>query len=266
MRYLVVAAAALGMIGATSPPPSSPALLAGYPAISPDGSEVAFESGTSGSLQLFTIPSAGGRARRLTSSAGDKGPPQWSRDGKYIYFSVAGDTKTELMRVARDGQDVSRVATVAGRDAWIDPSATRVAFFVGSYTTSSLRTAALNGSNARTLTSDELAPVWSSRWSPDGSRIAFEAKSGAGRNIWISDADGGHLTQVTHFTPDQGSPAWPAWSPDGRRLVVMVGKLAGKRYISSLWCIDLDGGTPLEITPHSLAYADETPAWFPDGR
>ena len=46
----------------------------------------------------------------------------------------------------------------------------------------------------------------------------------------------------------------------------MVGKLAGKRYISSLWCIDLDGGTTLEITPHSLAYADETPAWFPDGR
>jgi TolB protein len=267
VRYVAVAAVALGMIAATSTPPPSPALIAGYPAVSPNGSEVAFESGSSGNVQLYSVASIGGRARQLTSSAGDKGPPQWSRDGKFIYFSLIGDVETQLKRVARDGQNVDSVATVAGREAWISPNATSVAFFVGSYLTSSLRTASLGGSNARTLTSAELQPVWSSRWSPDGLRIAFAAKSGAGRNIWVVDADGGHLTQVTHFTPEQGSPEWPAWSPDGHRLVVMVGKLAGgKRFISSLWRIDLDGGAALEITPHSQAYADETPAWFPDGR
>ena len=52
-------------------------------------------------------------------------------------------------------------------------------------------------------------------WSPDGSRIAFEALGVDGdTDIWLVHSDGSGLVRLTHG-PDNEQPAW---SPDGRRL------------------------------------------------
>jgi TolB protein len=55
-------------------------------------------------------------------------------------------------------------------------------------------------------------------WSPDGSRIAFMAPvpgaagSNPDYNIFVMNADGSDIRQLTR-TP--GEDGWPAWSPDG---------------------------------------------------
>ena len=50
------------------------------------------------------------------------------------------------------------------------------------------------------------------RGRPDGRRIAFETKIDGDREIYVMNADGTNVRQLTHNTLwDEG----PAWSPDG---------------------------------------------------
>ena len=51
------------------------------------------------------------------------------------------------------------------------------------------------------------------RWSPDGRLIAFQSDRTGSHDIWLMDADGGRLLQLTdHPALDET----PVWSPDGR--------------------------------------------------
>ncbi len=53
-------------------------------------------------------------------------------------------------------------------------------------------------------------------FSPDGAKIAFWAWDTAYRaTLWIADADGSHLKQLTAT----GYDMYPQWSPDGTRLL-----------------------------------------------
>ena len=99
------------------------------------------------------------------------------------------------------------------------------------------------------------------RWSPDGSRLSFEA----GRAIYVVPALGGParlLVAPPEESPgvngegaisDEG-PSYLAWSPDGRRIVYAVGRRIEVRAA--------EGGPPTTIAeveqPHSFA-------WSPDG-
>src|SRR5258708_37747858 len=58
------------------------------------------------------------------------------------------------------------------------------------------------------------------KWSPDGTKIVFDAEFGGDDQIYVINADGTGLRQLT-FTP---APVFfenrdPAWSPDGAKIV-----------------------------------------------
>jgi dipeptidyl aminopeptidase/acylaminoacyl peptidase len=59
------------------------------------------------------------------------------------------------------------------------------------------------------------------RWAPDGKRIAFYSNRGGTWNIWMINADGGGLRQLT-FT-GEAKAYFPLWSPEGKRLVYTNG-------------------------------------------
>lgn len=63
---------------------------------SPDGHKILFETRGQSGVQIYTVPSDGGKVSRLMGDAGDA---SWSRDGKSIFYSAGA----QVWRAAADG-------------------------------------------------------------------------------------------------------------------------------------------------------------------
>jgi TolB protein len=78
----------------------------------------------------------------------------------------------------------------------------------------------VDGSGLRQLTPYALDAALP-RWSPDGRRLVFSSNRDTdfdNQQIWVVNADGSGLTQLTHEPP--ANPSFlPDWSPDGSRIV-----------------------------------------------
>ena len=94
------------------------------------------------------------------------------------------------------------------------------------------------------------------RWRSDGRKIAFESNRAGGTNIFIADADGSNVQQLT-FTGDASSPAW---HPDGSQIVYQR-NIPGVFFEVYKVNIDGTGVTSLASTP----VEDSLPFWNPDG-
>jgi len=109
--------------------------------------------------------------------------------------------------------------------------------------------------------------IWSPVWSPDDRQIAFSGSHGGITDLYIVDADGSHLRQLTN---DQYGDLQPAWSPDGQRLAFATDR-SPETDLSILkfakWRIavmDLKSGA-IEVLPNQGGL-NLNPVWSPDGR
>ena len=109
--------------------------------------------------------------------------------------------------------------------------------------------------------------IWSPVWSPDDRQIAFSGTHGGITDLYIVDADGKNLRQLTN---DQYGDMQPAWSPDGKRLAFATDR-SPETNLSILkfpkWRIavmDLQSGA-IEVLPNQGGL-NLNPAWSPDGR
>ena len=120
-----------------------------------------------------------------------------------------------------------------------------------------------SGSSPQQLTANGRQNVQPS-WSADGQFIAYCELVGGG--IWIMPSRGGTARKVSEF----GSH--PRWSPDGRRIVFQewplteLHSLGVPEGLSTLWTVDVSGGTPpVRLTNRGApAGSHRSPAWFRD--
>jgi hypothetical protein len=116
---------------------------------------------------------------------------------------------------------------------------------------------AYDGGTAVTPLSDLPTNQFHPAWSPDGSRIAFDAQSGGGETqIHVMDANGSNLQALTK------APEWnylPAWSPDGAR-IAFVSNRDGN---DEIYVMNADGSGQERLT--SDPDEDLSPTWSPDG-
>src|SRR5205814_6570655 len=82
----------------------------------------------------------------------------------------------------------------------------------------------------------ELAP------SPDGMRIAFRVASGGG-DVFVAPIAGGAATKITDF--GDHTAAWPAWSPDGKWIVVQDKEKSWQAGLLAI--VPVSGGTATPI-------------------
>jgi hypothetical protein len=90
-------------------------------------------------------------------------------------------------------------------------------------------------------------------WSPDGRQIAFESNLDGDMEIFVMNADGSNVRQLTHNTLwDEG----PAWSPDGTRFAFSRG--ADDLHLD-IWTMNADGSDARQLTTYPGR--DESPDW-----
>ena len=104
--------------------------------------------------------------------------------------------------------------------------------------------------------------VFSTAWSPDGTKIAYTKGEGTPPSetldIWTINSDGSGIPlQITTV----GNAIMPSWSPDGKQ-IAYVGFVENQG--SQIWLTNSDGtGSPEQITNGGF---DFWPSWSPDGK
>jgi len=84
---------------------------------SPDGSTLAYVGQRDGEADIYTMPVAGGNETRLTTAPGLDDGPDYTPDGKHIYFN---SLRTGLMKIWRMGADGSKQEQVTTDTTYAD--------------------------------------------------------------------------------------------------------------------------------------------------
>jgi hypothetical protein len=114
----------------------------------------------------------------------------------------------------------------------------------------------------RTLKFDSLVVLASPCWSPDGNRIVFSSICKSGKmDLYIVDADGSNLKQLTKDSYDDRDPAW---SPDGTSIVFSSDRNAhGLEQTYLLYRYDCATGQISALTVGTNNFY--SPSFSPDG-
>ena len=209
------------------------------PSWSPDGKRVAFLNHTTVSPQVWSIAISGAELQAITKpGTGDKSWPIYAPDGNSIYFNRGetlwktpvspdnGAAGAEAIKVADQGSTVIRNATVSPSGKWLAYSAYTSTDNLISVPLSPLTNEPAGSPSLLTNQpgTRHIAPAFS----PDGSKIAFSViRRGNASNLWIADADGGNLNQVT-----TNGGRFPSWYPDGKQLAFLSVRQGKRKFLS----------------------------------
>jgi Tol biopolymer transport system component len=212
----------------------------GQPALSPDGSRIAYTSDESGNYDIYATDLRGGRVLQLTDDPGADYDATWFPDGTALAFVSDRRSPMDVWKVGQFGGSPTLLIGNAACPA-ISPDGRRVAFSrinaKGDYR---VWVALVDDpSSAVQLTIDD-DPTWGHvepAWSPDGREICYATL----HNLCVIPADGGAPRQLTSIGEGDGDPAW---SPDGA-YVYFTSKRGGTE---GLWCVRSRGGKPERVT------------------
>jgi len=101
-------------------------------------------------------------------------------------------------------------------------------------------------------------PIMSPAWSPDSRRLAYVSFEGSKSAIYVQTLRTGNRIMVSG---DPGINGAPAFSPDGRKLVVTLGGVDGNL---DIYLLDLASKQKKRLTTHRAIDTEGT--WSPDGR
>jgi eukaryotic-like serine/threonine-protein kinase len=226
------------------------------PAVSPDGSEIAFSrSEVDGSWHIWTIGVPDGTARQLTSGEAGEVYPRYAPDGLSLFFHT-WNAPRRVGRVPRGGGPAAWPSLGgAGIHTFGDPSpdGTLVAFVQADPDAERIYIASAGSGPPRRLTASRGTLP---RWSPDGSTIAFAGDRRYEGGISVIHPDG---TGERQLTKEGG---WPVWWPDGSQIgYIAVGAKGG----GEIRTVSLRDGTVRRLESVRLATLNHPFALFPDG-
>ncbi|MGH8223193.1 MAG: Tol-Pal system beta propeller repeat protein TolB [Woeseiaceae bacterium] len=120
----------------------------------------------------------------------------------------------------------------------------------------SLVVADADGENEHTIM-ESTDPIMSPAWSPDSRRLAYVSFEGNRSSIFVQTLRTGNRIRVSNQPGINGSPAF---SPDGRKLVLTLGGIDGNLDIHVM---DVNSREVTRITTHRAI--DTEGSWSPDG-
>ena len=246
------------------------------PALSPDGSQVAYFSEKDFYfVDLYLANGQTGEVKRRILKSGISSnyetyrfinsQANWSPDGKYLAFAAKRGPRDEIVIVdAARNKQVGRIQLkLSGvtTPSW-SPDGKQLVFTGYDGGLSDLFTVNRDGSDLRRLTSDkfgDLHPVWS----PDGKTIAFATDRGprtdfktlafSNFRIALYDLATGTVRVLDHM--DQGKNVSPQWAPDGKS-IAFVSDRSG---VSNIYLYDLGDAQVYQLTDFYTGVQGITP-------
>ncbi|MBL8164868.1 MAG: PD40 domain-containing protein [Anaerolineae bacterium] len=241
------------------------------PIRSPDGTQIAFFTRHNDQMQLQVMTSAGRAKRILAQISGQIGAnPAWSPDGNWIAYSDNSRQRPGIVRVRADGDEARRITDF--RADWLawSPDGLRLAFVADCDNNCDLYVVNVDGSDLRRLTRNgtfDMLPAWS----PDGERLMFMSNRDGYFDLYLIALDcnehqrGGCPAQ--RLTNDRSFDGYPAWSPDGTRLLFSSDR-TGNFDIFTLDTACLPMPERCEATLRQLTNqrsSERSQVWSPDG-
>jgi Tol biopolymer transport system component len=189
------------------------------PQLSPDGSQIAYQAKDCGTSvgDVFLVDVATGKTRRLTDLGGLISQfwymgPTFSPDGRTVFFtrpsSNTVDQSWSLWSVSASGGKPTLVLpnAIGGR---ISPDGQKIVYFtfapsIENAFLGNMWLANANGTDAQRIASGD---VFSARWSPDATKIAYTETGGGG--AYVVDVATGKISKVIGDANE-----FPAWLDD----------------------------------------------------
>jgi serine/threonine protein kinase len=229
-----------------------------FPAVSPDGTQIAFVSDRDGNDEIYVMEINGDNPRRLTDHAGADRLPSWSPDGEWIVFSSdrRDDGSFDLYRVRPDGSDLTLVFSDGLRNSgarWT-PDGEALVFSNGdpldAATWNLMRFD--NSSGETTLLTLNRVKDWSPITIDGGDLLYLTEGEGHAAIARLTGADG--APEVIYDGPGYEWGAYP--SPDGQHIAFSSDE-SGR---DQIYLMAADGSNAQPITTEGGMY----PVWISD--
>jgi tricorn protease len=199
-----------------------------YPAISPDGTQIAFAF----EGNLFVVPAAGGTARALTANGHHNFMPVWSPDGKYLAYAADTYGNFDVFLISSAGGPARRLTYNSNPEYPTDftpdgknvvfwghrmDARTNVQFPQPKYMPELYQVSVEEGRRpVQILTTPALA----ARYNEAGDKLLYEDLKGyenlwrkhhqspVAHDIWVYDVKSGQHTKLTDFPGEDRNPVW----------------------------------------------------------
>jgi TolB protein len=208
----------------------------------------------------------GSQQKRLTRSAWHASTPAWSPDGKHLVFRLSEPNNPDASDVwimNDDGSGQRNLTNAPNESNWGATWSPDGRILFNSGRTGGMPQLYLmnaDGSGRRLLF--PALNLWQeyAAWSRDGKKVAFMSHlSGTSSAfvIYIINADGSGLQQVTHGPGEDGEPLW---SPDSSRLIYTSYQKSG-----SIYSVQSNGSGLQQLVRSPAGFDCHADDWSPDG-
>jgi TolB protein len=227
------------------------------PAVSADGSKIAFTSYARGNPAIFIF--SVDPVRRLpfyNQVASMNATPDFTPDGKQIVYASTASGWAQIYVADMDGGNLRRISSTRAIEVEpkINPkTGSEMAFVSGRSGPQQIYRMNMDGADVERLTPGE-GEASNPSWHPDGQLLAYAWTRGYATgnfNIFVMDVATRNYTQLTH---GQGRNENPSWAPDGRHIAFMSTRGGSPQ----IWTMLADGTQLQRLTTQGSNW---TPVW-----